>query len=106
MEELRTAIPADTLNIKINDPTFTTCSANNRKKKDRLCIIIHTEILYIVMMSSITAAVSRLPRLFKKCLRELLYFKPSVRVQTSASQPEIKGTESLKDWEKEKKKRK
>lgn len=99
------AIPVDTLNIKINDLTFTTCGANNRKK-DRLCIIIHTEILYIVMMSSITAAVPRLPRLLKKHLRELLYFKPSVRVQTSASQPEIKRTEFLKDWEKEKKRRK
>lgn len=77
-----------------------------KKKNDRLCIIIHTEILYIVTMSSITAAVSRLPQLLKKHLRELLYFKPPVRVQTSASQPEIKRTESLKDWEKEKKRRK
>lgn len=71
-----------------------------------MCIIIHTEILYIVMMSSIMAAVSRLLRLLKKHLRELLYFKPPVQVRASASQPERKRTESLKDCEKEKKRRK
>lgn len=63
------------------------------------CIIIHTEILYVVMMSSIMAAASRLPRLLKKHLKELLYFKLSVQVQASASQLEIKRTKSLKHWE-------
>lgn len=39
------------------------------------------------------------PAAFKKHLRELLYFKPSVQVQSSTTQPE---QESLKDWKKEK----
>ena len=38
------------------------------------------------------------PAAFKKHLRELLYFKPSVQVQASTAQLE-KRTESLKDCE-------
>lgn len=39
------------------------------------------------------------PAAFKKHLRELLYFKPSVQVQASTTQLEL---ESLKDCKKEK----
>lgn len=77
--------PDDTLNIKINYLTFTICSANNRKN-DRSWVIIHREILYIVMMSSIMATISWL----KKHLRELLYLKSSAQTQASTSQLEKK----------------
>lgn len=56
--------PADTLNIKINYLTFTTCSANNRIN-DRSWGIIHSEILYIIMMSSIMATISQLLQLLR-----------------------------------------
>lgn len=84
------AIPADTLNIKINYLTFTTCSANNRKN-DRSWVIIHRGFLYIIMMSSIMAHDIMAPAAFKKHLRELLYFKSSVQVQGSPTQLEKKG---------------
>lgn len=59
------AIAADTLNIKINYLTFTTCGANNGgEKNDRSWVIIHGGILYIVMMSSIMAPLHPGPNSF------------------------------------------
>lgn len=67
------ATPDDKLNIKINHLTFAIFSAGMRRKKTDHGIIIHLEILYIIMSSSIMSTMSWLMQFSRKYLRESLF---------------------------------